>query len=86
MGAAQFKEKCLQVLDELTSDGVVITKRGKPVARLLPFESSGANLIGALRGKIRVLGDIEGTGVNWEVSFPTGTPRTPSSRSRRSST
>ena len=33
MGAAQFKEHCLQVLDELPAEGVVITKRGKPVAR-----------------------------------------------------
>jgi prevent-host-death family protein len=75
MGAAQFKEKCLQVLDELPSEGVVITKRGKPVARLVPFESSGGNLIGVLKGKIRVLGDIEGTGIEWQAN----------GRSRRSS-
>jgi len=68
MGAAQFKEKCLQVLDELTSEGLVITKRGKPIARLVPFERSGANLIGALKGKIRVRGDITGTGVLWDVN------------------
>jgi prevent-host-death family protein len=70
MGAAQFKEKCLQVLDELSSDGLIITKRGKPVARLVPFERSGANLIGALKGKIRVLGDITGTGVTWDAGAP----------------
>lgn len=68
MGAAQFKERCLQVLDELPAEGVVITKRGKPVARLMPFERSGENLIGALKGKIKVRGDIMGTGVDWDAS------------------
>ena len=68
MGAAQFKEPCLQVLDELPAEGVVITKRGKPVARLLPFERSGGSLIGVLKGKIRVRGDLMGTGVVWDAN------------------
>jgi antitoxin (DNA-binding transcriptional repressor) of toxin-antitoxin stability system len=68
MGAAQFKERCLQVLDELSPEGLIITKRGKPVARLLPFERSGANLLGSLKGKIKVHGDIESTGLTWEAS------------------
>ena len=68
MGAAQFKEKCLQVLDELSPEGLVITKRSKPIARLIPFERSGVQLIGALKGKIRVLGDINETGVTWDAS------------------
>jgi prevent-host-death family protein len=69
IGAAQFKERCLQLLDELSPDGIVITKRGKPVARLLPFERSGAPLIGALKGKIRVAGDITSTDVSWEADL-----------------
>jgi prevent-host-death family protein len=67
IGAAQFKEQCLQLLDELSQEGLVITKRGKPVARLLPFERSGAPLIGALKGKIRVKGDITSTDVSWDA-------------------
>jgi prevent-host-death family protein len=67
MGAAQFKEQCLQVLDELEPEGIVITKRGKPVARLVPFERSGIKLIGALKGKIRVLGDIMSTELEWDA-------------------
>jgi antitoxin (DNA-binding transcriptional repressor) of toxin-antitoxin stability system len=70
VGAAQFKEQCLQLLDELSPEGLVITKRGKPIARLLPFERSGANLIGALKGKIRVHGDITGTGLAWDAARP----------------
>src|SRR5438445_6759622 len=33
-------------------DGIVITKRGKPVAKLIPIGTDGASLIGSLRGKI----------------------------------
>ncbi len=68
IGAAQFKETCLQLLDELSAEGLVITKRGKPIARLVPFERSGAQLIAALKGKIGVRGDIMGTGVVWDAS------------------
>jgi prevent-host-death family protein len=66
IGAAQFKEQCLQLLDSLSAEGLVITKRGKPVARLVPFERSGAPLIGVLKGKIRVRGDISGTDLPWD--------------------
>ncbi len=68
IGAAQFKEQCLQILDRLSPEGLVITKRGKPIARLVPFERSGSALIGALKGKIRVRGDILSTGERWDAS------------------
>jgi prevent-host-death family protein len=40
IGAAEFKSKCLAILDDVQKLGreVVITKRGKPVAKLLPIE------------------------------------------------
>ena len=40
MTAASFKAKCLGVLDTVaaTGRGVIITKHGKPVARLVPLE------------------------------------------------
>ena len=48
IGAAKFKEQCLALLDDLGGDGLVITKHGKPVARLLPYERRHAELIGSL--------------------------------------
>ena len=36
IGAAKFKEQCLGLLDNLGNDGLIITKRGRPVARLPP--------------------------------------------------
>ena len=61
--AATFREQCLALLDDLGEDGLVITKRGKPVARLLPFERQHAESIGSLRHKVEVRGDILSTGV-----------------------
>ena len=63
IGAAKFKEQCLALLDDLGDDGLVITKRGKPVARLLPYERRHAELIGSLGHKVKVRGDIFSTGL-----------------------
>jgi prevent-host-death family protein len=65
VAAAKFKEQCLSILDRLDPEGVVITKHGKPVARLLPAERAAGALIGSLRGRIRVTGDILSTGSKW---------------------
>jgi prevent-host-death family protein len=67
VAAAKFKEQCLSILDHLDRDGIVITKHGKPVARLLPIERASTDLIGILRGRIQVKGDIMSTGVTWEA-------------------
>ena len=67
IGAAKFKERCLALLDRLDHEGLVITKHGKPVARLIPFEQQHAELIGSLRDKVEVRGDIFSTGVDWEA-------------------
>lgn len=67
LNASKFKEQCLSLLDHLDPDGIVITKHGKPVARLIPIESACADLIGSLKGKITVTGDILSTGVKWDA-------------------
>ncbi len=67
IGAAQFKEQCLALLDSVGPEGIVITKHGKPVARLLPVENGSQDLLGALRGKLRITGDILSTGLSWDA-------------------
>ena len=67
IGAAKFKEQCLALLDQLDADGLVVTKRGKPVARVLPYDSQGAELIDSLRHKVRVKGDVLTTGLLWDA-------------------
>jgi prevent-host-death family protein len=64
--AAKFKEQCLALLDRVDPDGIVITKRGRPVAKLIPL-GTDASLIGSLRGKLRIKGDILSTGVTWHA-------------------
>lgn len=63
---AKFKEQCLSIIDRLDTEDVVITKHGKPVARLIPIERASAELIGCLRGRIQINGDILSTGEQWE--------------------
>ena len=67
MGAAKFKEQCLALLDTVSGDGIVITKHGKPVAKLVPFHSDSKNLIGSLAGKVRIKGNILSTGTKWDA-------------------
>lgn len=67
IAAAKFKETCLSLLDEVGPEGIVITKHGKPVARLIPFASDSSNLIGALSGKVTIKGNILSTGADWNA-------------------
>ena len=67
IGAAQFKEQCLAILDQVDRDGVVITKHGRPVAKLIPVEGTSDHLIGCLRGKPQSAGDTMSTGVKWDA-------------------
>ena len=65
--AAQFKEQCLALLDRLDMEGLIITKHGKPIARVVPYDQQCAALIGSLRHKIKVRGDIFTTGRRWDA-------------------
>ena len=61
MPAGEFKARCLTVMEDVnkTREPVLITKRGKPVAKLVPADRDGINLIGRLEGIIKIHGDIE---------------------------
>jgi prevent-host-death family protein len=81
MPAGKFKAQCLAVIDEVHERGeeVVITKHGKPMARLVPLEDDQAkpdDIFGFMRGKIKIVGDIVGPIVDpadWDDEvFPPG--------------
>lgn len=67
IAAAQFKQQCLALLDRVGPEGIVITKHGRPVAKLIPFPQDAAELIGVLKGKLQIHGDILSTGEVWDA-------------------
>jgi prevent-host-death family protein len=67
INASRFKQECLAILDNLTPEGVLITKHGKPVARVIPASSDCAALIGRLKGKLKIKGDVQSTGLLWNA-------------------
>lgn len=62
IAAAKFQETCLSIIESLEPDGIVITKHGKPVAKLMPIESESADLLGALAGELKIKGNVLSTG------------------------
>lgn len=58
--AGEFKAKCLSLMDEVerTGEPLVITKRGRPVARLVPERTAPKSLFGSMRGSVIIKGDI----------------------------
>lgn len=58
--SSEFKAKCLKIMDEVAATGepVVITKRGVPVAQLVPAVRRPETLFGSLEGSILYMGDI----------------------------
>ena len=58
--AGQFKAQCLALMDEVekTREPIVVTKRGKPVAKVVPAEPEKDDLFGFWKGKITIHGDI----------------------------
>ncbi|MGE0748897.1 MAG: type II toxin-antitoxin system Phd/YefM family antitoxin [Rhodospirillales bacterium] len=59
--AGEFKAHCLKLMDEVNETGteIVITKRGKPVARLVPATSGRPSIYGCMKGTFEIVGDIE---------------------------
>ncbi len=60
MAAGVFKVHCLAVMDEVQSkrEAVLITKRGKPVAKLVPADKETDDIFGFLAGKGKITGDV----------------------------
>ena len=68
--ASEFKATCLRLMDEVAKSGkeIVITKNGRPTARLVPYRKRFRDWFGADRGSIEILGDIiSPIDVEWEA-------------------
>ena len=78
--AAKFKEQCLSILDRVDPEGILVTKHGKPVAKLVPVGGGVADLIGSMKGRLRIKRAIRSTGIKWDAE--SRHPR-PAARARR---
>lgn len=71
VAAGEFKAKCLQLMDEVQKQRkqIIITKRGKPVAKLVPCEDQPKTLFGYMRGSVKYYGNIiDPIDVEWEAN------------------
>jgi len=68
----EFKAKCLHLLDQVArqGDSLVITKRGRPVARVVPVSSAAKPLRGSWKNVFKAHGDLVqfDTAEDWESS------------------
>lgn len=72
VGAGEFKAKCLAIMDEVreTGEPYVITKRGVPVARLVPEKAAverKKSIFGCMKDEMTIVGDIDVS--PWEDEF-----------------
>ena len=71
VSATEFKATCLALMDRVrrTRETILVTKHGKPVARLVPPQDEVPSLWGCMAGTIKIHGDIVGpTTPVYEVS------------------
>ena len=67
LNVSEFREQCLALLEHLPAEGIVVTKRGKPVAKVVPIRNTNADLIGWASGALEISGDILTTGESWNA-------------------
>ncbi|MPY87838.1 MAG: type II toxin-antitoxin system prevent-host-death family antitoxin [Luteitalea sp.] len=72
IAAGRFKDQCLKVLDRVAErqTSVTITKRGKPIATLVPYKAprkAPESLVGSI---LKESGDPFGTNESWDADLP----------------
>jgi prevent-host-death family protein len=72
MRASVFKAQCLKVMNRVQATGepVVVTKRGKPVVKVVPADPEEDDIFGFMKGRMKIVGDIMSPVVpleEWEI-------------------
>ncbi|MGH7388149.1 MAG: type II toxin-antitoxin system Phd/YefM family antitoxin [Candidatus Rokuibacteriota bacterium] len=80
MPAGEFKARCLRVMEEVRKyrAPVVITKKGRAVAKLVPPDAPATDVFGCMAGTARIVGDVEAPVVAaaaWDVVGRRGSVR-----------
>jgi prevent-host-death family protein len=71
ISAAEFKARCLQLMDAVAETGetIVVTKRGRAVAVLAPARRARTSAFGVMKGRAKILGDLVAPiDVAWEAA------------------
>jgi prevent-host-death family protein len=68
MAAGSFKANCLAIIDEVQAkhETVIITKRGKPMAKLVPLNTETDEIYNFLAGKGTIIEDIVSAAISPE--------------------
>ncbi|MGH9188937.1 MAG: type II toxin-antitoxin system Phd/YefM family antitoxin [Acidimicrobiales bacterium] len=71
VGASEFRRQCLALLDsvEATKTSVLVTKRGRPVALLVPVDEPGPATMGSVELLAAADRDYFSTGVDWSAEL-----------------
>ena len=65
----KFKEQCLALLERLDEEGILVSKHGKPIAKIVPYKRQNAELIGCLKHEIKIHHDnLFSTDSQWSVN------------------
>jgi antitoxin (DNA-binding transcriptional repressor) of toxin-antitoxin stability system len=68
ISVSDFRQQCLALMDELPAEGILITRHGQPIAKLLPVPSAScADLIGTIPLLHDNADDLLSTGERWEA-------------------
>jgi prevent-host-death family protein len=70
VGAAEFKARCLELMDHVreTRAEFIVTKHGKPVAKLVPYDgpNRAVSFFGSMRGTVlRYAGPFDPVPADW---------------------
>jgi len=77
MPAGEFKARCLRVMEEVKKHrtSVVITKKGRAVAKLVPADTPAIDVFGCMAGTAKIVGDVEASVVPAEAWGAVGRKR-----------
>ena len=68
LNITEFRAQCLQLLEQVPTEGILITKRGQPVAKIVPVRRSPAELIGNVPSLATDPDDdLFSTGIRWNA-------------------
>ena len=65
---SEVRERLLSLVDDLPREGVIVTRHGNPIAKLMPVRTATADLIGSLKGIVTDPDDdLFSTGERWDA-------------------